>query len=129
MRQLQQEINRLFSTLPELAAHDFPPLNVWSNEEGAVVIAEAPGIDPDKVTISVVGDSLTLTGEREPQNIKPGESYHRQERSQGRFSRTLQLPFRVDADRVEAGYEKGMLQIKLPRAEADKPKRIKIASL
>lgn len=128
MQRLQREMNRLFSGTSELYAHDFPPVNVWRGEEGAIVTAEAPGIDPDKVEIAVVGDSLTLSGVREPDVLKEGESYHRQERSQGRFTRTLQLPFHVETGKVEAKYDKGVLRITLPRAEADKPRKIKIKS-
>ena len=128
MQRLQREMNRLFSGASELYAHDFPPVNVWRGEEGAIVTAEAPGIDPDKVEIAVVGDSLTLSGVREPDVLKEGESYHRQERNQGRFTRTLQLPFHVETGKVEAKYDKGVLRITLPRAEADKPRKIKIKS-
>jgi HSP20 family protein len=128
MQRLQREMNRLFSGASELYAHDSPPVNVWRGEDGAIVTAEAPGIDAEKVEISVVGDSLTLSGVREPELLKEGESYHRQERNQGRFTRTLQLPFHVESGKVEARYEKGMLRISLPRAEADKPRKIKIQS-
>ncbi|MFH1079540.1 MAG: Hsp20/alpha crystallin family protein [Pseudomonadota bacterium] len=126
MQRLQREMNRLFSGATELYAHDFPAVNVWRNEDGAIVTAELPGIDPAKLDISVVGDSLTLTGIREMEAIKEGESYHRQERTHGRFARTLQLPFQMDAAKVEAKYEKGVLQITLPRVETEKPKKIAI---
>jgi HSP20 family protein len=126
MQRLQREMNRLFSGATEVYAHDFPSVNVWRSENGAIVVAELPGIDPGKLDISVVGDSMTLTGSRELEALKEGESYHRQERIYGRFSRTLQLPFKVDAAKVEAKYEKGVLYITLPRVEAEKPKKIAI---
>lgn len=126
VQRLQKEMNRLFSGATELYAHDFPAVNVWRGEDGAIVTAELPGIDPAKLDISVVGDSLTLTGVRELEALKEGESYHRQERTYGRFARTLQLPFQVNAAKVEAKYEKGVLQITLPRVEAEKPKKIAI---
>jgi len=126
VQRLQREMNRLFSGATELYAHDFPAVNVWRGENGAIVTAELPGIDPAKLDISVVGDSLTLTGIRELEPLKEGESYHRQERTYGRFARTLQLPFQMDAAKVEAKYEKGTLQITLPRVEAEKPKKISI---
>jgi HSP20 family protein len=126
MQRLQREMNRLFSGATELYAHDFPAVNVWRGETSAIVMAELPGIDPDKLDISVVGDSLTLSGNRGLETLKEGESYHRQERTHGRFARTLQLPFHVDAAKVQAKYEKGVLQITLPRVEAEKPKKITI---
>lgn len=126
VQRLQREMNRLFSGATEVYAHDFPAVNVWRGENGAIVTAELPGIDPAKLDISVVGDSLTLTGIRELETLKEGESYHRQERTYGRFARTLQLPFQMVAAKVEAKYERGVLQITLPRVEAEKPKKISI---
>jgi HSP20 family protein len=101
-------------------------MNVWTNEEGVVVTAELPGVEPDEIDVSVVGDTLTLTGSRRPFELKEGEKYHRRERGFGRFTRTFQLPFQVEADQVEAIFEKGVLHISLPRAEVDKPKKIAI---
>jgi HSP20 family protein len=126
VQRLQREMNRLFSGTTEVYAHDFPAVNVWRGENGAIVTAELPGIDPAKLDISVVGDSITLSGNREVETLKEGESYHRQERAYGRFVRTLQLPFRVDSAKVEAKYERGVLHITLPRVEAEKPKKIAI---
>jgi HSP20 family protein len=67
-----------------------------------------------------------LTGKRVPEELKEGEKYHRRERGYGRFTRTFQLPFHVEANNVEAVFEKGILQISLPRAEADKPRKISV---
>jgi HSP20 family protein len=78
------------------------------------------------VDVSVVGDTLTISGAREAAALKGGESYHRQERSHGRFTRSLQLPFHVEAGKVEAKYDKGILRVTLPRAEADKPKKVAV---
>lgn len=126
VQRLQREMNRLFSGSTEFYAHDFPLVNVWRGENGAIVTAELPGIDAAKLDISVIGDSLTLSGNRELDPLREGESFHRQERAYGRFTRTLQLPFQVDTAKVQAKYEKGILQITLPRMEIDKPKKITI---
>lgn len=125
---MQREIGRIFddASRSRLAvAPSFPAMNVWSNEEGVVITAELPGVSPDDIDISVVGDMLTLSGGRQPQapeNIK----YHRRERGQGKFTRTFQLPFMVEANKVEAFFDKGILHISLPRAEAEKPKKIAV---
>jgi len=74
----------------------------------------------------VVGDTLTLKGSRQPDKLQDGEKYHRRERNYGDFSRTFQLPFHVEADKVEAIFEKGVLHLSLPRAEVDKPKKIAV---
>ncbi|HOT92924.1 MAG TPA: Hsp20/alpha crystallin family protein [Anaerolineae bacterium] len=130
MERLRREMNRLFSSFPmfpELrVAPGYPAMNVWTNEEGAVVTAELPGIDPEELDISVIENTLTLSGERKPLELKEGEVYHRRERGYGKFTRSFQLPFNVDANNVQAVYEKGVLRINLPRAEADKPRKIAV---
>jgi HSP20 family protein len=107
-------------------AEDFPPLNIWSSENDILIMAEMPGIEADKLDIAVMNDSVTISGSRQEEQPGEGEAYHRQERSHGRFSRSLKLPFRVDSSKVDARYEKGILKISLPRREQDKPKRIQI---
>ena len=126
MQRLQREMNRVFSGLEQPLNPEVPPLNAWVGESDVVVSAELPGVDPGKVEVSVVGDTLTISGAREATALKEGESYHRQERSYGRFTRSLQLPFHVEAGKVEAKYDKGILRVTLPRAEADKPKKIAV---
>lgn len=126
MQRLQREMNRVFSGLEQPLNPEVPPLNAWVGESDVVVSAELPGVDPGKVDVSVVGDTLTISGAREEAALKEGENYHRQERSYGRFTRSLQLPFHVEAGKVEAKYDKGILRVTLPRAEADKPKKIAV---
>jgi len=126
MLQLQREMNRLFSNVGQKSPHEYPAVNIWEKDQTAVVTAELPGIDPEKIDISVSGDSLTITGTALQENFSQGKTYVRQERGIGNFSRTIQLPFQVDAQAVEARYEKGILTISLPRVKEDLPKKIKI---
>jgi HSP20 family protein len=126
MHRLRQEMNQVFSTLDHPLSEEFPAVNAWLGQEDIVISAELPGVDPANVDISVVGDTLTISGSREPEPLKEGENYHRQERRHGRFTRSLQLPFHVEAGKVEAKYDKGILQMLLPRAEADKPRKISV---
>jgi len=128
MERLHREMDRLFSGASLPFAQNFPALNLWTSENDAIVTAELPGIDADGLEISVLDDTLALSGSRTPEELKEGESYHRQERGHGRFTRTITLPFKVNADKVEAVYERGILRITLPRAEEDKPKKIKVKS-
>lgn len=121
-------MQRLFQDLTTPSFAEFPSVNLWSNGNEAVVTTEIPGIDPKTVDISVVGKALTLRGTRQPEALKEGESFHRQERWTGQFSRTIDLPFAVDAGKVEAKFSKGILTITLPRAEADKPRKITVVS-
>lgn len=122
---LQEQLNGLFSGSYG-TVHEFPAVNVWTNENGAVVTAELPGLDAGDLDISVVGDTLTLKGSRRPQELKEGERFHRSERMHGQFSRSVRLPFHVESARSEASMSGGVLNIKLPRAEADKPRKIEI---
>jgi HSP20 family protein len=123
---LQREINRLFSNAEQRTPQEYPAINIWENIESAVVTAELPGIDVEKIDIEVTGDILTLSGTNEIETLKEGETYLRQERDRIGFKRKIQLSFPVDPKKVAAHYEKGILNITLPRLEESKPKKIKI---
>ena len=130
MERLRREMNRLIGDWPTTsawrAAEGYPAINVWTDEDSAVVTAELPGLDLGDIEIAVEGDVLTLRGNREPQELEEGANYHRKERRFGNFIRTFRLPFIVNAEEVEANYSKGVLTINLPRAEAEKPKTITV---
>lgn len=130
MQRLQREMGRLFSAVEGRGQGptSYPAINIWAGEDSAVMVAELPGVQPDDMDVRVVGDTLTLSGSRAAPEIGEGASYHRRERSFGRFSRTLQLPFKVEAGRVDAEFQKGILKIHLPRAESDKPRKISVKS-
>lgn len=126
MMQLQREMNRLFSSVGQKSPQDYPAINIWEKDQRAIVTAELPGIDPDKMDIAVAGDVLTIAASQAGAPLDQGEVYLRQERGTGTFKRDIQLPFAVNAQAVEAKYEKGVLIITLPRVEDDQPKKIKI---
>ena len=131
MDRLQNEMNRLFESYSPSRvrrAPGYPAMNVWSNEEGLLVTAEVPGVVPDDIEVSVVGQTLTLTGVRKPDELDEGSRYHRQERGYGKFTRSLELPFPVDVSQVEATFKSGVLNISMPRAEEDKPRKIVVKS-
>ena len=133
-RSVWNELERMRSELDKLArtgsrvtgAPNFPALNVWSSAEGLVVTAEIPGVTAEDIDISIVGETLTLSGSRDPEYDGDQVRYHRRERGYGQFNRTLELPYRIEADQVEATFDKGVLTINLPRAEEDKPKKISV---
>jgi HSP20 family protein len=131
-RRAQDEMNRLFGGLRFPQSADFPPVNVWAGADGTTVMAQVPGVNPDELDITVHQDTVTLRGKRDPEppdaDAPDTETIvHRQERPLGPFTRTIVLPFRVDADKVSARFDRGLLTLELPRPEADKPHQIKIA--
>jgi len=125
LRRMQTEMSRLFTGLSAATARDFPPINIWLGENSVVVTAELPGVTREDVTISLQEDVLTLEGKREPK-VQENVNWQRRERAYGTFSRAVQLPFRVDADKVQARFNSGILEIELQRLEADRPKKIEI---
>lgn len=126
VQRLQDDMNRVFSGVRPPSARNYPLVNVWLHNHDALMTAEIPGIDPDKLDIAVSGDLVTVSGSRKPEVLKEEDTYHRRERLYGRFSRTLKLPFKVDPEKVEARYEKGILEVKLPCAQEEKPRKIEI---
>ena len=123
-----ERMNRALSRLSGSTSHEFPPLNMWVDADSAIVTSEIPGIEASDIDISVIGKRLTLRGLRKADELGDDESYHRRERWAGQFSKTIELPFNVQAEKVEAKFSKGILSITLPRAEAEKPKKIIIKS-
>ncbi|MGD0278916.1 MAG: Hsp20/alpha crystallin family protein [Smithella sp.] len=126
MIDLQREINKLFSNVWQNTTLDYPAVNVWEKDDSIIVTTELPGMDAEDINISVAGNMLTIAGMSKADPVKEGETYLRQERELGNFQRNFQLPFSVDSTKVEAKYEKGILQITLPGIKEDLPKKIKI---
>ncbi len=133
MMQLQNAVDRLFeselaSTLPlwrQSATAWMLPLDVIETEDEFIVKASLPGIDPDELDISLTDNVLTIKGEikvEEAEDVR----YHLRERRFGMFQRSISLPVPVNADKVEAVYEHGVLTLHIPKAEEVKPKHISI---
>ena len=132
MENLQREMNRLFSDFTPSrfrTAPEFPAMNIWADENSVLVTAELPGVKVEDLDINVLGDNLTISGERTPEALPEDAQYHRRERGFGKFSRSIQLPYQVDVKKVNANFKNGVLNITLPRAESDKPKKITIKSV
>ena len=106
----------------------FPPVNIFDTGEGLAVIAEVPGIDPNSISVSGQGHTLTIKGERRRETSTDTAGYHRRERSFGEFSRSIQLPEQLDLDKAAATYDAGVLTVKVSKAEAAKPRQIAVKS-
>jgi HSP20 family protein len=128
MNRLQDEMNRVFDRwgLGRSGAGVYPALNLWEDDQSIYVEAELPGLALDDVEIYVTGsDQLNVTGERKEPSAEKG-TWHRQERGHGKFSRTIQLPHDVDAEKVTGDFKLGVLTITLPKREEVKPRRIEV---
>ena len=131
LESIQADMNRILSgqDAPRFARRAraaYPPLNVWASADGLVIDAEMPGVDPQDVEISAVGDELSLRGKVNAQEPAEGETVLRRERPAGDFQRTLQLPFRANTGAVKATFKNGILRISIPRSEEEKPRKIAI---
>lgn len=134
-RRMDRLFNDVFAAFPfsdqltreaESTAAWIPAVDVFETKEGLRVIAELPGVAPEQVRVSVEQGILTLRGEKLQAAEEQTESVHRYERSYGMFQRSFQLPTSVDADRIDAKLEHGVLTISLPKAEQAKAKEIAV---
>jgi HSP20 family protein len=103
-----------------------PGVEVYEKDDKFVVRAELPGMKKEELDISVLGDTLTIKGERKAKSEVKDEDYYRCELCYGKFSRSVALPAAVEAKKVEANYENGILEITLPKAEEAKPKKVEV---
>jgi HSP20 family protein len=130
---IQGEVNRLFDSFfgrPATVATGermWAPLSdMYETKDDLFVTFELPGVREKDVNVSITGDVLTVKGERKLDRDLNDEGYYRLERVYGKFERALPLPMPVQADKVKATYRDGVLEIRLPKVEAVKPKEIKI---
>lgn len=131
MNRLQEEMDRLFGRLGwngprRFAQLAYPALNMWEDDNNLYVEAELPGFELSDIEITVTGDNqLSLRGERKQPELE-NATWHRQERGYGSFSRVIELPQHVDADKVSAEFKHGVLTVTLPKREEVKPRRIEV---
>ncbi|MBN1226646.1 MAG: Hsp20/alpha crystallin family protein [Deltaproteobacteria bacterium] len=114
------------SVLRETTAGVFPLMNITEDKNNYYIRAELPGLKADDIEISVTGDSLSISGERNLPVEEEKAQYHRREMEQGKFSRIVSLPSQVDTGKAEANCADGILTVVLPKAEASKPKQITV---
>ncbi|RKY30318.1 MAG: Hsp20/alpha crystallin family protein [Candidatus Omnitrophota bacterium] len=118
-----------FATLPDRLAREgvwVPSVDVIEDKDNIIITADLPGVKQSDMDISVVGDTLSIKGERK-QEVEVKEKHsHRIERFYGSFARTLTIPDYVDSSKISATYKDGILKLKLPKTEKAKPKQIKI---
>lgn len=128
-KEMDNLLNKFFgkSSLAEAFRDEWAPsLDVSETANSIVVKAELPGLEVKDIDVSLAGDLLTIKGEKRKEEEEKGEHYHYSERYYGSFQRSFRLPTTIQADKVEAKFEKGVLRITLPKTEEAKKKEIKI---
>lgn len=129
---LRREMLHLFGAVagsdsdPTGPAGVFPPLNITQDDNSFYIRAEVPGIKAADLSVSALRNRVAITGRRALPRESGKVSYHRQERAEGEFSRTVTLPGEVVAEKVEARYADGILTLTLPKAEETKPRQIAV---
>jgi HSP20 family protein len=132
---LQTEMNRLFNAAFDpsgpgnggtAARRWAPAMDLLETDDHFVLRADLPGMTESDVNIELEDNVLTVSGERKAEHEEKREGFYRVERAFGTFSRSLTLPKGVDADAVTAGFENGVLEVRVPKPEEQKPKRIQV---
>ena len=131
---LQDRMNRLFRESYNDAGRDeslttssfAPAVDVYEDEHKVALKIEVPGIEEKDIDVRVENNTLTVQGERKIEKEEKEENYRRVERQYGSFTRTFTLPQTVDTENVSASYDKGVLNITLPKKAEAKPKQIKV---
>jgi HSP20 family protein len=131
-RDLQREVGRLFETLEPLqpwrVMRPYPAVNLYDAGDRYVLTSELPGVGPEDLDLSITGETLTFRGERKRPEGVTEETYRRQERQFGRWTRTVTLPDRVETGQVSASFANGVLTITLPKAESSRPRQISVSA-
>jgi HSP20 family protein len=109
-----------------LTSNWIPAVDVFEDTDAVRIAVEVPGVNPDNITISLEQNVLTISGEKQQVSEEKTERVHRYERAYGSFSRSFTLPSTVDADRIDANTENGVLSVVIPKAEKAKPRQIQV---
>ena len=131
-RRMQEDIDQLFGRgqwpagIRSVARGSWPAVNVGATPDQVTVYLFAAGVDPDSLDVSLQQNLLTVSGERKAP-VAEGHDYYRKERYDGGFRRLITLPEDVDPDQVEAQYRDGVIQIRVGRREAARPRTIKVS--
>jgi HSP20 family protein len=128
-----EEFDRMFGSvgrpigLRSVPRGTFPPINIYNQNDKALLIAEIPGLKTKDIELTVLGDSVTLKCERQDEAVE-NERFYRKERATGIFSRTVTLPDSVDPDSVKATYKNGVLKVQMEKAKEARARKIKVKS-
>lgn len=127
-RRFDDLLGRPLWRLPVEGRGWIPAVDVFEKKDKFVVKAELPGMKEEDIDVSVVGDTLSIKGEKKTETEIEEEDYYRCERNYGSFYRSIPLPSTVDADKIEASFEDGVLEVALPKSAKVKPKKIAVSA-
>jgi HSP20 family protein len=119
---------RALRRFPLLETEWMPAVEMYEKADKYVVKAELPGMKQEDVDISLIGDTLTIKGDKKSESEVKEKDYHFSERSYGSFFRSVRLPSNVDVKKIEASFEDGVLEVFLPKSAEVKPKKIAITA-
>ncbi len=105
-----------------------PAVDVWETDNELVLSFDLPGIPEDQISVELDDNIMTVSGQRERTQEETGERFYRYERRFGTFSRSVTLPAGVNEDQVKADYKDGVLEVRVPKPEEQKPKRIQVGT-
>ena len=127
-REIDRVFDRFFGQAASVTGPWSPMVDVRETKDAIEVVAELPGLRLDDVEVSIENNVLTVSGEKKQEVAEghPEAEYHLIERRCGRFERSFTLPRTVDAEKISARFEHGLLTVTLPKAEAAKPRRVEI---
>ncbi len=125
--EMSRLLNGLFDGPGRVTQSWVPALDVWETENEVVYAFDLPGIPEDKISIEVKDETLTVSAEREKTEEAKDEGFYRFERRYGSFARAVGLPQGTDPDKISARYENGVLELRVPKPEAAKPRRIALS--
>ena len=127
MRRMQSAMNRLFDGARSPGqTGTYPPVNFWAGEDSIVMTSELPGLTEQDIDLTVQDTMLSIRVTYPAAETGDDLVWHRRERAEGSYLRTIELPFRVDPDRIDSRFENGVLAVEMQRPEDDKPKHITI---
>jgi HSP20 family protein len=124
--ELSRLMNGLFDGAPRPTQSWVPTLDAWETEDELVFAFDLPGVAQDRISVEVEDGTLTVSAEREQSSEISTEGYQRLERRHGTFARTVGLPQGIAEDAIKASYKDGVLEIRVPKPELAKPKKIEI---
>jgi HSP20 family protein len=131
-RELQREVGRLLVSLDPFQSarrlQGYPPLNVHDHGDRYLMSVQLPGMTPADIELTITGETITIRGERKKAEGVKDDSYRRQERPMGRWTRSVTLPDRVESGQVAASFSDGILTVSIPKAEDARPRRIMVAA-